>query len=312
VPLPHQTTRLIESTALALPSVRRIGIDCVSVFGLPPVPFIETASELGCQFITLGIPVTLNPENYPEYSLQDPHTQREVKSALREHDLSLKTGEGFILTRDSDPSHFTAHMDTMAELGAETINLVGVDEDLNRTLDGFAALAEMAGARGMQSSLEFVSGLVIGSLEQAVHAVRHVGRRDFKMVIDLLHMARTGGTVAALAAVDPQMIGYLQLCDCTPEPQDPLEEQLYERLPPGAGALPLLEFLSAVPPDLPIGIEVPQRSLAISGLKGKSRLKPCVLALRALLARIDRAKSPDSPARLRVSGELTRLRRTIV
>ena len=60
--------------------MRRLGIDCLSVFAMPPVPFIQLAADLGCHFITLGLPVRFNPESYPAYSLDDPVTRRETNA----------------------------------------------------------------------------------------------------------------------------------------------------------------------------------------------------------------------------------------
>jgi hypothetical protein len=59
---------------------------------------------------------------------------------------------------------------------------------------------------------------------------------------------------------------------------------MYERMAPGDGELPLAEILGAVPPDVVIGLEIPMRSLAESGVGPAERLRPCVAAARELLA----------------------------
>lgn len=267
--------------------MERLGIDCLSVFGLPPVQFVELAARLGCGFVTFGVPVTFNPESYPSYCCKDPLTQREVQAALRDHGIAVKVGEGFFFMPGMEAKHFALHLDAMAELGAQTINMVSMNGDLGRSLDGFAALAEMSAARGMSSSVEFVAGQVVGNLEDAAKAVRHVGRPDFKLVVDMLHLARSAGTVSDLANLDPDTIGYIQLCDCRYEATDYVQEAMYERMRPGTGELPLLELLAALPRDIPVGIEIPQRSLANAGLGPMERLQPCVEAARALLAKVD-------------------------
>lgn len=265
----------------------RLGIDCLSVFGLPPVQFVELAANLGCGFITLGVPVTANPENYPAYSLKDPRTQRDLKAALKENGIAVKVGEGCFFMPGMEAPHFAPHLDVMAELGAQTINMVSLNGDLGRSLDGLAALAEMSAARGMSSSLEFIAGQVIGTLEDAAKAIRHVGRPDCKLVVDMLHLIRSAGTVADLANLDADMIGYIQLCDCRLEATDKLSEAMYERMCPGTGELPLLELLAALPRGLPVGIEVPQRRLANAGVGPRGRLALCVEASLALLAKVD-------------------------
>jgi len=45
-----------------------------------------------------------------------------------------------------------------------------------------------------------------------------------------------------------------------------LEEAMYQRMAPGDGERPLAEMLATVPADVVIGLEVPLRSLAESGV----------------------------------------------
>ena len=265
----------------------RLGIDCLSVFGLPPVQYVELAAKLGCGFITVGVPVSQNPENFPAYCFKDPRVQREMKAALKDHGITVKAGEGFFFMYGMNAQHFIPHLDAMAEIGAQTINMVSLNGDLERSLDGFAVLAEMSAARGMSSSLEFVAGHVIGNVDDAVKAIRHVGRADFKLVIDMLHLARSGGTVADLANLQPDMIGSIQLCDGRHETKDYVHEAMYERMCPGAGDFALTELLAALPRDIPVGIEVPQLRLAKAGLGATERLELCVRAARKLLAKVD-------------------------
>lgn len=266
--------------------MRQLGIDYLSVFGLPPVPFVQMAAELGCNFISLGLPPRCNPENYPAYSLKDPATQRETKSALRDYGISLLVGEGVFVLPNRDVHDNAANLDVMAELGAHFVNVVGIDPDRARCFDQFARFAEMAAERGMASRVEFVAGLPIGTLADGIAAIRHAGRPDMKLVVDMMHLGRSGGTAAEVKNTDPSLFGYIQVCDCMNEVRDRVWEQTFERMRPGDGELPLLDFLAALPRDLPIGLEIPQRGLAEAGLGPKERLGPCVAATRALLAKL--------------------------
>ena len=56
------------------------------------------------------------------------------------------------------------------------------------------------------------------------------------------------------------------------------------RLAPGEGELPLADLLAALPGDRVIGLEIPMRSRAESGVSAYDRLLPCVHSARALLA----------------------------
>jgi sugar phosphate isomerase/epimerase len=144
----------------------------------------------------------------------------------------------------------------------------------------------MAAARGVETCIEIGPG-PISSLAAALAAARHVGRPSFKLLIDTMHFFRfCGGDVAQAAALDPALIGYVQLCDAPRAPcfDSYMEEALYERTPPGEGELPLLELLSVLPKDVIVSLEVPQRSLAEAGAGPHERVGRCVAAARRLLA----------------------------
>jgi hypothetical protein len=63
-----------------------------------------------------------------------------------------------------------------------------------------------------------------------------------------------------------------------------MEEAMFERMVPGEGELPLADLLSVLPSDVVLEIEVPRRSLALSGVSPLARMRPCVDAARRLLA----------------------------
>ena len=92
--------------------------------------------------------------------------------------------------------------------------------------------------------------------------------------------------IADLVALDPGIIGYLQLGDAPVEPRFPtyMEEAMFERMVPGKGELPRREILAAIPSDVVVGLEVPLRSQAEAGIGPSARLRPCVDAARALMS----------------------------
>ena len=67
-----------------------------------------------------------------------------------------------------------------------------------------------------------------------------------------------------------------------------MEEALYERMVPCTGELPLLEILAALPRHVLLGLEVPQRSLAESGVGPRERVGRCIKATLRLLADLER------------------------
>lgn len=270
----------------------RIAIERLCVFGLPPVQFVNLAADLECRYISTALaPMAYNPQRFPNWSLRDdPVLRREMIAALRDRAVSISLCEGFGVRADGDVSEYAADLDLVCELGARRINIASIDRDLQRTLDQFARLAEMAAARGIESTIEIGPG-PIANLALALTAVRHVGKPNFRLLIDTMHFVRSGSGAADIAALDPGVIGYVQLCDVPLKSRHSsyMEEALYERMVPGTGELPLTDILTALPRHLIIGVEVPQRSLAEAGVGPYERVARCVEATRGLLARINAA-----------------------
>lgn len=268
--------------------MNRLGIEQLSVFGLPPVAFVTLAADLGCGAISTGLTsFGFNPHGYAPFSLrEDAALRREMIAAMRDTGVAISLGEGCIIRPGAEIGDAAADMDLFRELGAERLNTVSMDPDGNRTLDQLARFAEMAGERGMVSTVELCPMLTIDRLAGAVAAVRHVGRADFRLLLDMMHLGRSGATGAEVAALDPAMIDYVQLCDAPRVPTEPdyMLEATFERMIPGEGDMPIADYLAALPPGLTMSLEVPMKSRAEAGIGARARLEPCVAAARRLLA----------------------------
>jgi sugar phosphate isomerase/epimerase len=266
----------------------RLGIEQLSVFGLPPVQFVHLAADLGCNCISTGLSgFPNNPLGYPAFSLREDLPLRgRLLAAMRERGVTISLGEGCIIRPNRDIRSSAADMDLMHELGVERVNTVSMDPDLPRTLDQLAVFADMAAERGMLSTIELCPPLTINSLDSALAAVRHVGRPGFNLLLDTMHLGRSGARASDLAALDPALIGYVQLCDAPRVPREPdyLQEATFERMVPGEGEMPLAAYLAALPREVTISLEVPMQSQARAGVGPEVHLRRCVAAARRLLS----------------------------
>jgi sugar phosphate isomerase/epimerase len=100
----------------------------------------------------------------------------------------------------------------------------------------------------------------------AVEVVKDVGHPAGGILVDTLHLQRTGACAADLRELDPGVMPYLQLCDAGADlmdesPEGLLEDALYLRKLPGEGDLPLREVLTELDPLLPLSMEVRSRDL---------------------------------------------------
>lgn len=252
----------------------RLGIEMLTVLGMPPVEHVMLAAELGCSHISaalMGLPMRHlgQPDwtMFPDWSLEDdPALVREFKAALRDTGIRITLGEGFRVRDDGDVRDRAAGLDLMADLGAERINAVSMEHDLARTYDQLALLADMVIERGMMFTVEFAPANAINSLEAALSAIAHVGAGRARLLIDAMHFFRSGGTAEGLAALDPDLIGYAQLCDAPMISAGGtyMQEAMFGRLVPGEGEFPLAKLVAALPADLPIGLEVPNVAGALA------------------------------------------------
>jgi sugar phosphate isomerase/epimerase len=267
-----------------------LGIEFISVFGLPPVDFVHLAADLGCRYIStalIGRP--LESLGYPPFSLKDDaRLRQDLLAAMDDRGVSISLGEGMVITAGSDVSDLAADLDVMAELGAAQVNTLSFDPDRNRTFDQLAMLTAMASERGIGTTIEMAPGLTLGDVPTVMAAIKHVGRSDLRLLVDTMHWARSGYGAAELSELEPEQIGYVQLSDSTlkkPRMKSYVAEAMYERMAPGDGELPLAEILGAVRDDVVVGLEIPMRGLAESGVGPMDRLRPCVSAARELLRR---------------------------
>jgi sugar phosphate isomerase/epimerase len=271
--------------------MRSLGIEFISALAMPPVEFVHLVADLGCDHIGMALaPITPNPHNHPAWSLlQDSGLRAATRAALRERGVRVALGEGFLVRAGQDIRASAASLAALVELGAQRINVNSIEPDRNRAIDQLGALVDMAAAAGVETTLEFAPILAIRNLPEAVATVRAVGRPGFRVLIDAMHLVRGGHGAADLAALDPALVGYAQLCDAPAEftPQGYVHEARCERMVPGAGALPLREIVAALPAGLPLGLEVPQLSLAEAGVDTCTRLERCLAATRALIAQVD-------------------------
>lgn len=276
----------------------RIAIEFICAFGMPPDDFARMAESLGVSRIGLATHrLTDNPHGFPDWDLRtDADLVRATKAALDETGVQLAQGEGFLIMPGTDVAESTATLDLMAELGAPCVNSVIIEQDRPRAVEQYGQFAGMAADRGMAALIEFMPMMWPAYLAEALAVIEQAGAQNGKLMLDSMHFYRSGGRTEEIAAIDPARIGYVQLCDVpmtdggemTPEAMQAYgEEARHERLCPGDGDLPLLDYLKAMPRDVTVGLEIPMLSKARAGISPADAIRPCIEAARKLLGRLD-------------------------
>lgn len=266
----------------------RIALEFICTFGMPPVEHVELAARLGCRRIGFApAPIVTLPGLYPAWDLRtDPALRRDTLRALDDHGISLSLGEGFLIMPGKAVEDLAADLDLAVELGAPLVNCCVLAPDMAFAVDQFGRFAAMAAERGLQVTVEFLAGMMaIGDLPAAATLVREVANPAAGLLIDAMHLYRSGASHADLAALDPGLVRYAQVCDVPMVStfENYGEEASYERGAPGEGELPLADFVRALPDDIVIGLEAPMRAKTLAGVSAFDRLAPALAASRALL-----------------------------
>lgn len=277
-----------------------IGIERLCCFGaMPPVEQVELAARMDCRFVGIGLTAMnyYNPDAWPEWSLRDLKLQREMSSVMRDTGVRPSLCEGFSIQPGVEAAAAVADLDLVASLGCRCINLVSGERDKSRAIAQFSAVAELAQQRGILVTSEIGMPPLV-TLDAGLRLIEQVGHPNFRLLLDTMHFFRMGSDPADLAGHEA-MIGYVQLADA-PRALGRLsymEEALHERLPPGAGELPLAELLPWLPADVVLGLEVPQRSLAAAGIGPDERVGQAVRMSRSIITAAVTPSDPRSGAR---------------
>ncbi len=159
-----------------------------------------------------------------------------------------------------------AMIEIALDLGVRNVLCVSSEPDITRTKKRFEHLCKKAEHSTLRVVLEFLAFTGICSLQQSLEVVQDVAHPAGGILVDALHLQRTGASPLDLSAVDPALMPYFQLCDAGAQaldssPEGLFEDALYLRQLPGEGELPLREMLAQLDPQLPLSLEIRSRTL---------------------------------------------------
>lgn len=219
----------------------------------------------------------------------DAAAEKELDAALAEHATRVLEIGVFPVRPEMDWPHIEAVVRSSRRIGARHLVCPVEDADPSRRKSTLARLCDLAAAAGMTALVEFNPYSACTSLAAAVETVQQVNHPAAGLVIDTLHLSRSGGHPRDLAAVPPRLLQLLHFCDASPPP--PGDRTLAElraesrtaRLLPGEGSLWLDELLDAMPAGTPVSVEAP--SARHAGLPAAERARRAYAATISVLSR---------------------------
>lgn len=194
-------------------------------------------------------------------------TTREVRQIAKDGGISIVDCEvAWQLPGPLDPEHLKL-VDIARELGAANVLITGRDPDPAALAEKMQQLCEHSGSSGPRIALEFMRFTDVRNIAQAIDVVSRVEHPAKAILIDTLHVFRTGNSAADFSEIPREWITYAQICDAPatgPDLADNdalLAEARDGRLQCGEGDLPLADMIRALPDDLPLSVELRSRPL---------------------------------------------------
>lgn len=265
----------------------RLALEQITALGLPPAELIDLAASLKCEAISLFVEAPV-PELISVPFVTDAALRRDVRTRLCDSGVRVHTIECFAIGSDTVVRDFAPALAAGAELGGVAATVVVFDTERQRAVNAVGELVQLAASFGMAANVEFLAQSALPSLAAAIALVRDVEAPGLGIVVDSLHWTRSGGTAAELRAIDPGLVGAIQICDGPREMPAELQlsyEGLLQRQIPGSGAFALDAFVGALPPSRLIGVEVPLKDLADQGVPVAERARRAVQGTREVLAK---------------------------
>jgi sugar phosphate isomerase/epimerase len=276
--------------------MRTLTLGFLNCSEVPPHELVSLAGEAG--FESVGIRITGRRVGDPYTPvIGNPAAIADIRTRLRDSGVRLSNVSAYHLYPDVSLRELAPLVDTAHELGARAIVASCYDPDHARFCDTVAAYADVAAQAGLRLAFELVPFSQAKTLGEVVSIVRTVARDNFGILVDPLHIVRSGAAPDELRGLPREWFVFAQLCDAPrhkPVGLDLPGEARTGRLDPGEGQLPIADILDALPPDLEIECEFP--TVANLQLPPPARARQIREVAQRYLAQYDRARRSRSPS----------------
>jgi sugar phosphate isomerase/epimerase len=253
---------------------RRYSLAYLSTAPLSAPDMVELAAQLGYDHIGIRLTTDVAPGAKP--LVLGASVLRDVVLRCRHTGVSVYDAEVVWLRSEFRIDDYAGLLDAANVVGARTVLVICDDPNERRATDSFAKLCNACGLNNLTAHLEFMPGTPVPDARTAVRIVSNAGCANGRVLVDSIHVARSGTSMADLAAIPGSMIEYAQICDAPLACPETMEEirrvARFARLLPGEGELDLATMFAHLPDNLPISVEIPNEArLAELGAKEWAR-----------------------------------------
>jgi sugar phosphate isomerase/epimerase len=231
----------------------------LTVLGTTPLELIEIAADAGYDYASIRTTAVAPGERITPIA-GDPDMVRRVTRRLADTGLRVLDVELARLRPEDEPDQYVGVFEAAAAVGARHVIGQLPDPDRARAIDRFGRLCDLALDFGLTVDLEFPSWTETGDLATAAAIVEAAGRANAGVLIDALHLFRSGASPDDLPSLPRDWLRFVQLCDAPAAAPPTVEGVVHAaraaRSLPGYGGLPLADMLAHLP-AVPYSLEVP-------------------------------------------------------
>jgi sugar phosphate isomerase/epimerase len=266
--------------------MRSYSLSYLTASSLTPPQAVVVAGETGYRHVGLRLSASMPGGPFQDL-LHDAPLMRETQASMQSTGVGVFDIEVIRVGEHFDASAWLPLLEAGAALTARAVLVVGDDPDAARLAQSFGRLCELARPFSLTIDLEFLPWTQVRDANGALAIVDAAGRpSNAGVLVDALHMARSTSTLADIAALPASCVHYAQICDGpgngTFTHQQMLHTALFERLLPGEGGIDLKGIFQALPPGLPVSIEIPHH-VRQPQLGAREWARQALVATRALL-----------------------------
>lgn len=237
-----------------------LGLAHFTVLEVPPLELVSLAAGIG--YASIGLRLYPAFPGAPFYELPAGTARsQQMRSRLRDEGIQVHDIEFVTIDADFSAARLEGVLEAASALGARRLSVCGDDPDRARLTANFASLCDLAAQYVLGVDLECMAWRRVASFADALEVVSTANRHNGGLLVDALHLSRSGGCPTDLRTAPARLIRSAQLCDAVavrPTTQEALiKEARSGRLPPGQGALPLRELLAELADETALSVEVP-------------------------------------------------------
>lgn len=241
-----------------------------------PLDTVAAAAAAGWRSVGLRITGRRIGDDGPQV-IGNPEMIGNIRDLASRSGIILSSIMGYHLFPEVKIEHLQQMLETASALGTRRIVTMSYQPDVPKFEALFDRYCELAGEKGLEILVEFCRYSEIKTIHQAAQLLHRINRPNVGLVLDPLHLCRSGGALSDVLDIDPNLISIVQICDARLKnqpltDQELIQEARYSRMPPGLGELPLEQILKALPRSIEVEYEVPNPELTASSLEEQARI----------------------------------------